>query len=72
MRAPCLAGTLKRSPGPSNAESLAEVALGELRDRGVETEVVRLAGLRIDPGWCPATRTARALTAAPIPAPPGG
>jgi multimeric flavodoxin WrbA len=50
MRALCLVATLKRSPEPSNAESLAEVVLGELRDSGVDTEVVRLADLRIDPG----------------------
>ena len=50
MRALCLVCTLKRSPEPSNAESLAEVVLGALREHGVETETIRLTDRRIDPG----------------------
>src|SRR4051794_11649099 len=50
MRATCLVCTLKRSPEPSNAESLAEVVLGALRDEGVETDVIRLVDHRIDFG----------------------
>jgi multimeric flavodoxin WrbA len=42
--------TLKRSPEPSNAESLAEVVLGALREEGVEVDVIRLADHRIDFG----------------------
>ena len=47
MRALCLVGTLKRSPEPSNAESLAEVVLAALREHGVETETIRLTDHRI-------------------------
>jgi multimeric flavodoxin WrbA len=50
MRALCLVCTLKRSPEPSNAESLADVVLDALRAQGVETETIRLADHRIDPG----------------------
>jgi multimeric flavodoxin WrbA len=50
MNATCLVCTLKRSPEPSNSESLAEVVLGALRDEGVETDVIRLADHQIDPG----------------------
>jgi multimeric flavodoxin WrbA len=50
MNATCLVCTLKRSPEPSNSESLAEVVLAELRARGVATDVIRLADHRIDPG----------------------
>jgi multimeric flavodoxin WrbA len=50
MRALCLVCTLKRSPEPSNAESLADVVLAALREEGVETEVVRLTDHQIDPG----------------------
>jgi multimeric flavodoxin WrbA len=50
MNATCLVCTLKRSPEPSNAESLAEVVLGALRDHGVSTDVIRLADHQIDPG----------------------
>jgi multimeric flavodoxin WrbA len=50
MNAICLVCTLKRSPEPSNAESLADVVLSALRDDGVETEVIRLADHRIEPG----------------------
>lgn len=50
MHATCLVCTLKRSPEPSNAESLAEVVLGALRKEGVTTDTIRLADHRIDPG----------------------
>ena len=50
MHATCLVCTLKRSPEPSNAESLAEVVLGALREEGVTTDVIRLADHQIDPG----------------------
>jgi multimeric flavodoxin WrbA len=50
MKATCLVCTLKRSPDPSNSESLAEVVLAELREEGVETDVIRLADHQIDPG----------------------
>ena len=50
MRALCLNCTLKRSPEPSNTESLADVVLSALRDEGVETEVIRLVDHQIDPG----------------------
>ena len=50
MHATCLVCTLKRSPEPSNAESLAEVVLGALRKEGVTTDTIRLADHQIDPG----------------------
>ena len=50
MRVTCLVCTLKRSPEPSNSESLAEVVLEELRTQGVQTDAIRLADHRIDPG----------------------
>src|SRR3954463_15583945 len=50
MRAVCLNCTLKRSPEPSNTESLAEVVLAALREEGVQTDVVRLADHVIEPG----------------------
>jgi multimeric flavodoxin WrbA len=50
MHATCLVCTLKRSPEPSNAESLAEVVLGALREQGVTTDAIRLADHQIDPG----------------------
>ena len=50
MNATCLVCTLKRSPEPSNAESLAEVVLDALREQGVTTDVIRLADHQIDPG----------------------
>jgi multimeric flavodoxin WrbA len=50
MKATCLVCTLKRSPEPSNSESLAEVVLDALRAEGVETDVIRLADHQIDPG----------------------
>jgi multimeric flavodoxin WrbA len=50
MRALCLNCTLKRSPEPSNTESLADVVMSALRAEGVETEEVRLVDHQIDPG----------------------
>lgn len=50
MHATCLVCTLKRSPEPSNAESLAEVVLEALRKEDVTTDTIRLADHRIDPG----------------------
>ena len=50
MKATCLVCTLKRSPEESNSESLAQVVLGELREQGVETDVIRLADHQIDFG----------------------
>jgi multimeric flavodoxin WrbA len=50
MRALCLNGTLKSSPEPSSTASLSGVVLEALRDQGVETDSVRLADHRIDPG----------------------
>jgi multimeric flavodoxin WrbA len=50
MNAVCLVCTLKRSPEPSNSESLAEVVLQALREEGVSTDVIRLADHQIDPG----------------------
>ena len=50
MRATCLVCTLKRSPEPSNSESLAQVVLGALRDEGVEVDIIRLADHQIDFG----------------------
>src|SRR3954469_6973810 len=50
MRAVCLNCTLKRSPEPSNTESLADVVFAALREEGVHTDVVRLADHVIEPG----------------------
>jgi multimeric flavodoxin WrbA len=50
MRALCLNCTLKRSPEPSNTESLADVVMSALRDEGVETDEIRLVDHQIDPG----------------------
>jgi multimeric flavodoxin WrbA len=50
MRAICLNCTLKRSPEPSSAASLSEVVMSALREEGVETDEIRLADHRIDPG----------------------
>ena len=50
MHAVCPVCTLKRSPEPSNSESLAEVVLGALRDEDVSTDVIRLADHTIEPG----------------------
>jgi multimeric flavodoxin WrbA len=50
MRAICLNCTLKRSPEPSNTESLAGVVTETLSEQGVDVEAIRLADHRIDPG----------------------
>ena len=50
MRAICLNCTLKRSPDESNTGSLASVVMDALRERGVETDEVRLADHTIEPG----------------------
>jgi multimeric flavodoxin WrbA len=50
MRAVVISCTLRPNPSPSNTEALAEVVLDELRQRGVEVEVVRAADLNILPG----------------------
>ena len=50
MRALCLNCTLKRSPEPSNTESLAAVVLDRLRAAGVETDMVRIVDHQVDPG----------------------
>lgn len=50
MRALCLNCTLKRSPEPSNTESLAQVMLDALETHGFETETVRVVDHRIEPG----------------------
>jgi hypothetical protein len=50
MNAICLNCTLKRSPEPSNGEAPAEVVMSALREDGVQTEAVRLADYRIEPG----------------------
>jgi multimeric flavodoxin WrbA len=50
MRAVCLNGTLKRSPEESSTESLADVVMAALREHGVQTDSIRLADHRIEPG----------------------
>jgi multimeric flavodoxin WrbA len=50
MRAVCLNGTLKRSPEESSAGSLSEVVMAALREQGVQTDSIRLADHRIEPG----------------------
>lgn len=50
MRALFLNATLKKSPEPSNTGALAEYVSGRLAGFGVETEHVRLADHRIEPG----------------------
>jgi multimeric flavodoxin WrbA len=50
MRAVVISCTLRPNPSPSNTEALAEVVLDELRERGVEVEVIRAADLNILPG----------------------
>lgn len=50
MRAICLNCTLKRSPTESNTGSLAAVVMDTLRERGVETDEIRLADHTIEPG----------------------
>jgi multimeric flavodoxin WrbA len=50
MRALALNCTLKRSPDASNTAALAEVVLGALAERGVETEIVRVVDHVVEPG----------------------
>jgi multimeric flavodoxin WrbA len=50
MRALCLNCTLKLSPEPSNTADLAGHVLADLRERGFETDIVRVTDHRIDPG----------------------
>ena len=50
MRALALNCTLKSSPSESNTAALAQVVLDELRERGVETEMVRVVDHDVLPG----------------------
>lgn len=50
MKAICLNGTLKRSPEESSAGSLGDVVMSALREEGVDTDEIRLADHRIEPG----------------------
>ena len=50
MRALALNCTLKRSPAESSTAALAEVVLAALRERGVETEMVRVVDHDVLPG----------------------
>ena len=50
MRALMLNCTLKPSPALSNTQALADVVVESLREKGVDTEVVRVADKRIPPG----------------------
>ena len=50
MRAIALNCTLKPSPAESNTAALAEVVLAALRERGVETEMVRVVDHNVLPG----------------------
>lgn len=50
MKALFLSCTLKRSPEPSNTESLAKVLVDTLESEGVDTEMIRLVDLDIAPG----------------------
>ena len=50
MRAVVIGCTLKPTPSPSNTEALAKVVVDELREHGVEVEVIRAADLNIPPG----------------------
>lgn len=50
MRAVVLLCTLKPSPEPSNTEALAKVLTDQLKEEGVESEVIRLVDLNIKPG----------------------
>jgi multimeric flavodoxin WrbA len=50
MHATLLSCTLKRSPEPSNTESLARIVTDALEDKGVEIRAFRLADLDIPPG----------------------
>ena len=50
MRALALNCTLKRSPDESNTAALTRVVLDALADRGVETDMVRVADHVVEPG----------------------
>ncbi|MFF1919816.1 flavodoxin family protein [Streptomyces sp. NPDC058221] len=50
MRALSLVCSLNPSPTPSSSQHLAEQVMGELRDLGVEGEIVRVADHDIKPG----------------------
>jgi len=50
MKALFLSCTLKKSPEPSNTESLAKVLEQSFREEGVDTETIRLVDLDIHPG----------------------
>jgi multimeric flavodoxin WrbA len=50
MRAVVLNCTLKPSPAPSNTQALADVVIAELRQRGVEVDVVRVVDHDVRPG----------------------
>lgn len=50
LKAVFLLGTLKRSPAPSNTETLCEYLANHLLHHGVESEIIRLADHHIEPG----------------------
>ncbi len=50
IKALFLSCTLKRSPDPSNTESLAKVLVDAFEAEDVETEMIRLVDLNIAPG----------------------
>ena len=50
MRALVLNCTLKPSPEPSSTAALAQVVLDALKERGVETEMIRVVDHVVDPG----------------------
>ncbi len=50
MKAIILNCTLKKSPEESNTQMLADEAISNLEERGVECETVRLVDLNIAPG----------------------
>jgi multimeric flavodoxin WrbA len=50
MRVLCLNCTLKLSPAPSNTADLAGHVLADLRERGFETDIVRITDHVVDPG----------------------
>jgi multimeric flavodoxin WrbA len=50
MRALILNCTLKKSPAPSNTETLAGLVANGLREHDVEVESVRIADKRVEPG----------------------
>jgi len=50
LKAVFLLGTLKHSPARSNTETLSEYLAEHLKPHGVESEIIRLADYRIEPG----------------------